>query len=294
MQAVRLLVVLAVGASCARSSFERAVASRSLSNSELAAINETQRQLDEERRRCQRLRDETPSPEQVRAVSDSLTRHWFDGGTLPAPPRLDRVVARLDAGVSVQVVAAASPETFSTFPNGVFVTSALLETVTSDDALSGFVAHELGHLDQGDLTRLAQREAVWRCESDVTVRQTAGMSERSGLNGELGRLAAQLDAGSRLPDLAFRTDLFAGSFRLMGFGESQADALAREQSADERALKRLHSARIDAGPWAAAIQASLTAGHPTSPAREKALARAKETLPPLPPEPPRKRSKASK
>jgi hypothetical protein len=278
-------VGLGMGASCARSS-----SMHSFSAADLAAMNETQRQRDEDRRRCRRLRDEPPSPEQVRALSEALTSPWFDGGTPLSSPRLDRVVARLDAGVSVQVVAASAAETFSTVPNGVFVTSALLEAVVSDDALAGFVAHEVGHLEQGDLTLFAQREAVWRCEQELTARELASIARDS-----MSDPAVRDVAGSRPMETRSITDAVAASFRQVGFGESAPEALAREQSADERALLRLYAARIDPGAWDAALRSMVLGQHPASAARLESLGRARARLPPLPPEPPRKkRSKASK
>lgn len=286
MARVLACVVLAASASCARSSLKG-----TLSAGDVAAANARARQFEDQRRRCRQLEREAPSPEAVRQVGAAMMAQWFDGGAVSASTRLDRVVGRLDAGLSfsARVVSSGAAETFSIPPGEVFVTSGLLEVTASDEALAGFVAHEVGHLARGDVVRLVQREAVSRCEFQVMTQEMAQLSSSPDT-----RLATMLpDAGMSWFDERPVVDMVIRSLRQVGFGESPQDVLLRERAADEHALGLLRAARIDSGPWEAALASTppVTVKHPSPEVRLEALARLKEQWPSLPAEPARRSKK---
>ena len=142
----------------------------------------------------------------VRRVLDRLQK------ARPAQPRVSAVVLRWN-----------EPNAMVLFSHRVYVATALLDALTDDDALAFVLAHELTHIDRGDIRFDGQLRAhLPPLPPLLPLRYTLGMLTRIWMRPDMER-AADVGGQALVVAAGYRADSFEAVFDLL---EAQEGAVA--------------------------------------------------------------------
>lgn len=138
--------------------------------------------------------------------------------------RVRRVLARLQEGrpgaarVAAVVLSWDQPNAMVLFSHRIYVATALLDALPDDDALAFVLAHELTHIDRGDIRLDSQLSRLPPLPPMLPLRYTLGMLTRIWMRPDMERAA---DAGGQALVVAagYRADSFEDVFDLFAAQE---------------------------------------------------------------------------